>query len=365
MLVLVACQPETVEPEPPGTSGPTPYDLQLPANLPPMSIPMDNPLTVEGVALGRFLFFEERLSGNNTMSCATCHGQLFGFTDNGHAVSTGIDGIAGDRNSMPLFNLGWSSTFFWDGRSPTLEKQILEPVPNPIEMHETWPNAVAKLAADPAYPPLFRAAFGSSVVDSVRVAKAMAQFIRTMVSANSKFDRVLRGQDAFTLEEQMGFELFNKEGGPPGVPIPMPGGGFILGQGGGDCFHCHPSAGGLFTDFQFRNNGLDATFTDLGRGGVTGDPQDMGKFKTPSLRNIAVTQPYMHDGRFATLEDVIEHYNSGGVSSPTVDPFMKFTDPGQTLELTPEKKQQILAFLNTLTDLDFLNDPRFSDPGAP
>lgn len=333
----------------------TPYTLQIPANFPPMTIPADNPMTVEGVKLGRFLFYEERLSGNNTQSCASCHAQAFAFSDHGNRFSTGIDGAQGTRNSMVLQNLGWETRFFWDGRAQTLEQQILEPVENPIEMHETWPNAVAKLQADPGYQQLFLEAFGTAAIDKYKAAKAIAQFLRTMISGNSKFDRFMRGEEALTPQEQLGFLLTQQEGGDPLLGLG--------GQWGADCFHCHPHGGARFTDGLMRNNGLDSVFTDQGQGGITGLPQDMGLFKTPTLRNVAASAPYMHDGRFATLEQVIEHYNSGGHPSPTISPFMKFTQGG--LSLTPEKKAQLLAFLHTLTDEEFLNNPAFSDPGTP
>jgi cytochrome c peroxidase len=334
---------------------PTPYPLVIPANMPPMIIPASNPLTVEGVKLGRHLFYDKRLSGNNTMSCGSCHMPPNAFSDPAQ-FSTGIQGIQGTRQSMPLFNLGWETRFFWDGRAMSLEEQILDPVTNPIEMHETWPNAMCKLQSDPAYGPLFHAAFGSPAVDSLKVAKAIAQFLRTMISANSKFDKFQRGEgEMLTIDEQFGLLLTQQEGGPVGNGLG--------GQGGGDCFHCHPHGGARFTDGELRNNGLDATFTDLGLGGVTGLPQDMGKFKTPSLRNVALTAPYMHDGRFQTLEEVIDHYDSGGHPSPTIDPNMKFQQGG--LQLSAEKKQQLIAFLHTLTDMDFVNDPKFHDPGPP
>ena len=356
VVLLGSCKPErpmdaeTPAPQPFGT----PYALAIPQGFPQMTIPLDNPMTVEGIALGRFLFYEERLSGNNTQSCGSCHSQAAAFSDP-NQFSTGIDGLQGNRSSMALMNLGWGTSFFWDGRSATLEQQILEPVINPIEMHETWPNAVAKLQADEAYRQLFQAAFGGTEIDSVRAAKAIAQFIRTMISGNSRFDQALRFEIALTPEEQNGIQLTQLEGGfPPEVPA---------GQGGADCFHCHPHGGSLFTDGVIRNNGLDAVFTDLGLGGVTGLPQDMGKFKTPSLRNVALTAPYMHDGRFQTLDEVIEHYNSGGHASATIDPNMKYTTGG--LSLTPQKKAELLAFLNSLTDLEFVNNPAFSDPGIP
>jgi cytochrome c peroxidase len=362
-LGLEACRKDTADPPaaPGGPSGPgwpaydpTPYVLEYPSYFPPMPIPPDNPMTVEGVKLGRHLFYEKRLSGNNTMSCASCHMQAFSFADPAR-VSTGIDGIQGSRNAMALVNLGWDERFFWDGRAMSLEEQIFFPVRDPIEMHQSWPEAVAKLQADSAYRMLFHQAFGSTQIDSVRVSKAIAQFLRTMISANSKFDKWKRNEAVLTMDEQLGLELTRMEGGDP----------TFGGQWGADCFHCHPDAGGRFTDGLIRNNGLDpqSAWTDLGLGGITGQPQDFAKFKTPTLRNVAVTGPYMHDGRFETLEEVIEHYNSGGHASPTIDPNMKFTQGG--LSLTPEKKAQLIAFLHTLTDHEFLSDERFADPGPP
>ncbi|MBL7982518.1 MAG: cytochrome-c peroxidase [Flavobacteriales bacterium] len=361
MVVMVAaCRKET-ETDPPAGGGatytPTPYTLAIPPNFSAMPIPADNPFTVEGIRLGRFLFYEERLSGNNTQSCASCHAPANAFSDHGLQFSVGIDGIAGNRNSMVLQNLGWESSFFWDGRAATLEQQVLEPVENPIEMHETWPNALAKLLADEVYPTLFLRAFGTEGVTKERAAMAMSQFLRTMISGDSKFDKFQRGEELLTIDEQLGFQLTLLEGGlPPAVP---------LGQGGADCFHCHPHGGGRFTDGILRNNGLDpqAAWTDLGLYDVTGLPSDRAKFKTPSLRNVALSAPYMHDGRFQTLEQVIEHYNSGGHPSPTIDPNMKFTTGG--LQLTPEKKVQLIAFLHTLTDTAFVNNPAFHDPGPP
>lgn len=357
MTFLVACQPDKEEPD---TSGDpvfqtTPYTLQYPSYFPPMPIPSDNPMTVEGVKLGRFLFYEERLSGNNTQSCASCHAPQFAFSDHGNQFSTGIDGLQGNRNSMALQNLGWEQRFFWDGRALSLEEQILQPVENTIEMHETWPNVVGKLQADQAYVDLFHDAFGTTTIDKFKAAKAIAQFLRTMISSNSRFDQFMQGQITLTDEEQLGILLTQQEGGNPALGLG--------GQWGADCFHCHPHGGGLFTDGIMRNNGLDSVFTDPGLGGVTGQAQDMGVFKVPSLRNVALSAPYMHDGRFATLQEVIEHYNSGGHPSPTISPFMKFTQGG--LQLTAEKKAQLLAFLNTLTDMDYVNNPEFQDPGTP
>lgn len=364
-VAVAGCRRDDEDPVPPTSAhAGTPYNLVIPSNLPPMDIPVDNPLTEEGVSLGRFLFYEERLSGDDGMSCASCHAPSLAFTD-GKAVSKGIDSIAGTRSAMPLINLGYGQFFFWDGRSHSLEEQALEPVVNPIEMHETWPSAMSKLQADAVYPTLFMRAFGTDQIDSLLVAKAIAQFIRTMVSGNSPFDRFQRGEGLISPDAQVGFDLFKKEGGAIGENIPVAGSTPVIGQGGADCFHCHTEAAGLFTDEQFHNNGLDTQFTDLGRAGVTNDPADMAKFKTPTLRNIMVTAPYMHDGRFATIDQVLDHYNDGGHASPTVDPFMKFTSPDMTLGLSPTKRMQIKAFLNTLTDEEFLTNPDFLDPGPP
>jgi cytochrome c peroxidase len=322
---------------------PTPYNLVIPSPLPPMDIPADNPLTEEGVSLGRMLFHEPLLSGDESQSCASCHSQTAGFTDT-IRFSTGIDGLQGGRNAMVAFNLGWSPTLFWDGRASSLEDQALSPVVNPIEMHESWANAAVKLNAHSEYPELFKKAFDIDEIDSTYVVKAIAQFERTLVSGNSKWDKFARGETILTEQELRGWDLFNVEG--PYV--------------GADCFHCHTAP--HFTDFVFHNNGLDTDgeFTDFGLFEVTQNEYDKAKFKTPTLRNIAVSGPYMHDGRFETLEEVIEHYNSGGHASATVDPLMK--NIGEGLLLSPTDKQALLAFLRTLTDEEFLNNPQFSNP---
>lgn len=364
VAALAGCRPEEPEEPLPPTSGPTPYTMDIPANLPPMTVPPDNPMTVEGVRLGRFLFYEERLSGDNGMSCAGCHRPSLAFSD-GKAVSKGIDSIAGTRSAMPLINPGYGQFFFWDGRAISLEQQALEPVTNPIEMHDTWPSAMGELQADAVYPTLFKRAFGTDQIDSLLVAKALAQFMRTLISGNSPFDKFRRGEGTISADAQAGYTLFNLEGGVPGQLIPVQGSTPVIGQGGADCFHCHTADAGLFTDEQFHNNGLDAVATDPGRFGVTNDPADLARFKTPTLRNIMVTAPYMHDGRFSTIDDVLDHYNAGGHPSATVDPFMKFTGPDMELGLTPAKREQIKAFLNTLTDAEYLENPAFQDPGPP
>jgi cytochrome c peroxidase len=326
----------------------TPLELQIPQLfkdriLSPV-IPADNPQTVEGVALGRKLFFEKRLSANNTLACAGCHNPANAFTDP-RQFSVGIDGIQGDRNSMPLYNLAWNydGLFFWDGRATSIEDQALKPVVDPIEMHNTWSNAAETLQSDSEYRQMFSQAFGTETIDSVLVTKAIAQFIRTLISADSKFDRYLAGTGTLTPQELNGLNVF-------------------LDENRGDCFHCHGNPNNpLWTDNIFHNNGLDETFTDRGRGIVTGDPREFGLFKTPSLRNLAFTAPYMHDGRFATLEEVIDHYSEGLVYSETIDPLMKKVAEGG-VHLTEQDKADLKAFLLSLSDPSFINNPDFQNP---
>lgn len=340
IIIIASCDNNSKEnPDPEESWNPTPYALQIPEGFPDMIIPNDNPMTLEGVNLGRKLFYDPVLSADNIQSCASCHAQAFGFTDNGKRLSTGIDGIAGTRNAMAVINAGWMTSLFWDGRKPTLESQALEPVPNPIEMHLSWANAAAKLNAHPQYPDLFFDAFGTRTIDSMHVVKAIAQFERTMISGNSKWDKYLRGEVALSQAEAKGFEIFFTEKG--------------------DCFHCHATI--LFTDNIFHNNGLDSDFTDNGLFDVTGNSNDLGKFKTPTLRNITYTAPYMHDGRFETLEDVVDFYSEGLQFSPTIDPLMKKINQGG-IRLTDDEKQNLIAFIRTLTDTDFIDNPEFSNP---
>ncbi len=351
LFILSSCKKDTAPPAPIPTPGPTAYTWEDPLFFQQMIIPEDNPFTVEGIDLGRKLFYDNRLSADNTQACASCHLQENAFGDP-NQFSTGIDGTEGNRQGMTLINLGYQFNYFWDARSETLEEQIIQPVINPIEMHTTWAEVMVKIKADQSYMEVFELIYATSDIDSIHVAKVIAQFLRTVVSSESKYDKWRKGEYEFTPSEFNGFQIFQKEGGDP-----------ELGQGGewgGDCFHCHPLAGMQFSDYQLHNNGLDSVFTDLGRGEVTGDPDDYGRFKTPSLRNVEVSGPYMHDGRFTTLEEVVEHYNSGGNPSATIDPFMKYTTGG--LQLSDQSKADLIAFLKTLTDITFLTDTAFSDP---
>lgn len=323
----------------------TPSPLQIPRlfedNILNPVIPTNNPQTVEGITLGKKLFFDPILSANNTQACADCHAPENAFSD-ADRFSDGIDGIRGNRNSMPLFNLAWNydEKFFWDGSSFSLEHQAFVPVSDLIEMKSSWSQLETELQQHPDYPKLFNLAFGNSTIDSTLVTKAIAQFERTLISSNSKFDKYLLGETNLTPEELNGFNVF-------------------MDETKGDCFHCHGSdKNPLWTDNIFHNNGLDATITDLGLGAITGDPSDNGKFKSPSLRNLAFTAPYMHDGRFETLDDVINHYSEGIQNSSTIDPLMKKVAQGG-VQLSDQDKADLKAFLLSLSDYEFISNPNF------
>ncbi len=306
-------------------------------------IPDDNPQTVEGIALGKKLFFDTRLSADNTLACASCHKPQEGFSDS-RRFSVGINGEQGFRNSMPLQNLAFNygEKFNWDGSANSLENQMFEPVTNPIEMANTWPNVQSTLQSSNEYPILFEEAFGTQTIDSTLVTKAMSQFVRTLVSGNSKFDRAQLGLVELTPQEQNGLNIF-------------------LDESRGDCFHCHGlPANPLWTDNAFHNNGLDSEFEDLGLGNITGDPREFGLFRSPSLRNLKFTAPYMHDGRFSTLEEVIDHYSEGLVFSETIDPLMKAISQGG-VQLTDKDKEDLKAFLLSLSDDSFINNPDFKE----
>ncbi len=361
-LAVVGCTRDpavfTPRPEDSLTPSATPIELDYPRLplLPPPNLPADNPLTQEGVALGRMLFYDPILSGDSTQACASCHMQAFAFTDSAR-FSLGIRGTRGSRNAMQVINAAWGEKFFWDGRAKSLEDQALQPVENPLEMAAQWPDVIARLRRHPTYPDLFYRAFGTRDITPELVSRAIAQFERTLISFNARYDRYRRGEITLTPQEQLGERLFFSE------PLIDPLGVKLV--AGGDCFHCH--GGDLFTDNLFHNNALDSAatvedFPDPGLGAITGKPEDFGKFKTPTLRNVEVTAPYMHDGRFRTLEEVIrDHYNTGGKWSPTVDPLMKFVGKGG-LKLDDTEIQALVAFLKTLTDTSFLHNPHFSNP---
>jgi len=338
IVLITACIKDPMHDD--HNDGHTHVNLDVPAGLPEMNIPATNPLTVEGIALGRKLFFDPILSADSTQSCGSCHDPKKYFVDAENQFSIGIDGIAGNRNSMPLFNVGYSKSLFWDGGAPTLEDQAIDPIVNPIEMHNTWKKAVSDLQKTSDYPSLFEVAFPESdSIETKYVVRALAQFERTLLSANSKFDQNRAGTYEFTAQEQRGLDVY-------------------IAEDKGDCFHCH-SFGGTFTDFEMRNNGLDLVYKDSGRYRVTFNPADIGKFKTPTLRNILFTAPYMHDGRFKTIRECIDHYNTGVQDHPNASPLVTQRPKGRMSE---QDIDDLIAFLGTLTDEEFINNPAFQNP---
>lgn len=312
-----------------------PFALQLPPGVPLPKLPPDNPLLAERVKLGEKLFFDTALSRTGEVSCASCHQPDHAFSDP-RRRSVGVEERLGKRHSMPLFNLAWKDALFWDGRAATLREQVKVPITDHLEMDHTMETAAQELRAEPQYPKMFAAAFGSGEITPENIALALENYLLTLTSLDSRFDRAMKGEGALTAEEQRGFELFFMENEPR------------MGKFGADCFHCH--GGPLFTDNAFHNNGLRPT-EDLGRETFSGAAPDRHKFSTPSLRNIALTAPYMHDGRFATLEEVMEHYNGPAHPSPTLDPNIAKHPRG--LGLSEEDTRAVIAFLKAL------NDPRF------
>ena len=331
-----------------------PFYLQAPPLLDADNTPPGNPITDAGAALGRVLFYDRKLSANETVACASCHKQELSFTD-AATLSEGFEGGQTGRHSMSLVMARFyqNGNFFWDERAPNLEAQVLTPIQDPVEMGLTLDELEARLAGTDYYPPLFEAAFGSANITANRISRALAQFVRSMVSYQSKYDQ-------------------GRLAAPPGPPnqTPFPnftpqenlGKAIFFDPARGNCAACHGTD--AFNAPGPRNNGLDLVSEDPGKGGVTGNPQQIGEFKSPSLRNIGVTAPYMHDGRFATLEEVIEHYNSGVQPHPNLSGPLRQgpNGPPRRLNLTPQEKAALLAFLQTLTDDTFLNDERWSNP---
>lgn len=331
-------------PLPEGTKA---YPLVITERFPKVSLPPDNPLTREGVELGQILFHDTRLSVNNTQSCASCHDQSHAFSDL-RRFSLGAEGQVGKRQAMPLFNLAWASGFFWDGGAKTLREQVLMPITDKHEMNEKVERVVEKLSRDKDSVALFSKAFGSPEINAERIAKALEQYLLTLISQDSRFDQAVRKVAELSEQEKRGLQLFVTEHDPK------------RGLTGADCFHCH--GGTLFTDHQYRDNGLSLTPEDVGRMIVTGEAIDRGKFKTPSLRNIAVTAPYMHDGRFATLEEVVAHYSGPMARRDTLDPNLA-KHPNAGIQLSVADQQDLVAFLKTLTDNKFVHLSK-SDPLA-
>lgn len=347
MMAMSRCKKDTVSPDP------VVYDSSsylLDVGSFPAPVFADNRPTNAGVLLGRMLFYEQMLSRTGTQSCASCHAQTHGFTDTAR-FSIGVAGHAGKRQAMSVFNTAWHNNgFFWDGRSKLLRHQSLMPIQDPLEMDETLENVVTKLSAKKEYRDQFLRAFGNSDITAERISLALEQFMNTIVSNHSKYDMYLAGTAKLTEQEERGRKLFFTEYNE-----------FFPAQSGADCAHCH--GGFNFSNNAYRNNGLDiaADIVDLGREIVSQNAADRGTFKVTSLRNIALTAPYMHDGRFKTLEEVVEHYNSGIKESPTLDPALRAT-MNTGLRLTAQDKADLVAFLHTLTDHTLAKDSRYTDP---
>lgn len=295
-----------------------------------------NPLTEEGIALGKKLFYDERLSRDGNFSCGSCHQQFGAFATYDHSLSHGISNSQTTRNAPGLFNLAWQKEFMWDGGINHLDLQPLAPITASNEMGETIENVIGKLRNDKEYRKLFKRAFGDETINTQRMGKALSQFLLLLVSSNSKYDKVMRGEAVFILPEQLGYEIFQKK-----------------------CTGCHAEP--MFTDYRYRNTGIpeDPFLKDQGRMKITGNPKDSLKFKVPSLRNVALTFPYGHDGRFFSLMNVFEHYRKNMVVNAATDSLLTGKLPLSNYEIG-----QLTAFLYTLTDSSFVKDPRFAAPGA-
>ncbi len=303
-----------------------PFEFVAPDHFPEQQYHFENnELSVQRFELGKRLFFETALSSDNSISCASCHAQVHAFADHNVALSTGVYGRSGRRNSPSIANMAWSPSFMWDGGVNHLEMFSVAPITDTNEMNESMANVINKLNADPTYVDQFKRAYLVDEVNDQVMLKALTLYMIMIISDQSKYDKWVRGERSLSSEEHAGRLLFDQK-----------------------CASCH--SGTLQTDYSFRNNGLDSVFADLGRGRITNNVDDYGKFKVPSLRNVALTYPYMHDGRFQSLEEVLDHYSDGIVSSHSLDPELVNGIP-----MTTEEKKQIIAFLKTLTDYELLN----------
>ncbi|MGY0392826.1 cytochrome-c peroxidase [Bizionia sp. KMM 8389] len=339
LLVIVSCSKDDHT----GTEAyvPIPLEVEVPSNFPDIAYNLEaNPVTQAGFELGKKLFYDGKLSANGAIPCAFCHEQAFAFTHHGHTLSHGVNGGIGFRNSQPIQNLAYQSEFMWDGAASHLDLQPIIPLTSDLEMGETVGNVINKLKADANYPEDFRRAFDDGEVNSSNMLKALSQFMIMMVSSNSKYDKFVRNEDNVTLTtlETDGYNTFQDK-----------------------CVSCH--ATDLFTDQTYRNTGLfiNPQLNDKGRFLVQENPDDLYKFKVPSLRNVEKSFPYMHDGRFSSLSAVLDFYDSGMVDNGNVDPSLLREDGSFGITLSDYEKESLIAFLITLTDNEFLNDDRFSE----
>jgi cytochrome c peroxidase len=321
-VTITACKKKPTEPTIPDdwVYNPTPYQLEIPFGFPPVDFEKGNPMTKQGVELGRRLYYDPIIHSEELKACATCHLQDQSFTS--------------DATVLPHLNLAWNKAFLWNGKIQGSVEDIMD-----FEVKDFFETDVSKLNANDTYRKLFYEAFGVTEITQHDVAKGLAQFIRTIITGNSRYDKVMRNEEFFTQEELSGYNIFFTEVG--------------------DCFHCHGTI--LFTDNGFHNTGLDSISIDHGLMDITSDSLDWGKFKSPTMRNLVFSAPYMHDGRFSTLEEVLDFYSEGIQHSPTIDPLMKKVLQGG-VQLNPQQKSDLKAFLLTLTDSTVTKNPALSDP---
>jgi cytochrome c peroxidase len=329
LILLSACDTDDALPV-----SETPEKLfEIPAHFPnPVYQFNQNKLTKAGFDLGKSLFYETLLSSNNSISCGSCHSAVHAFADHGSKFSLGVNNQLSIRNSPTLSNLAWYPSFMFDGGINHIEIMPVAPITNPIEMNESMQNVIDKLSNTSKYPVLFKKAFGTTEITDQRILLAMAQFMGAMVSATSKYDDVKTGKSSFTTNEAAGYEIFKQK-----------------------CSTCHTEP--LFTNFSFESNGLDINPADSGRALITQQISDIGKFKVPTLRNIDLTGPYMHDGRFTNLNQVLQFYSSNIKAHSNLSEKL----PVGGLQLTSEERTQLIEFLKTLNDYPYISDPRFAE----
>lgn len=332
VLVILSCSPDEERPA---------LLFSQPDHFPQATYTLqNNPITQKGFELGQLLFFDPILSSDSTIACVNCHLQAVAFSDPVHKLSVGVNERVGTRNAPPIFNLAFKKSFFWDGGVTHIDFIPINAIDNPNELDEDIDNLVKKLKRHYAYPEKFKKAFNKETIDSQQMLYALSQFMVAMVSANSPYDQYVNGNRAALTEQQVrGLSLVESK-----------------------CASCHTPP--LFTNDSFANNGLDTEFTDRGRAIITESEHDAGKFRVPTLRNVELTDPYMHDGRFRTLEQVLTHYQQHVKNSPTLDAALQ---AGETLgiALSDEEKADIIAFLKSLTDRSFTQDKRFANPFLP
>lgn len=317
-----------------------PINYQVPSNFPPLAYNMvNNPLTEKGFELGKKIFYDGRLASDGVVACGFCHMQEDAFTHHGHTFSHGVGDGIGTRNAPPIQNMAYQTQFFWDGAANHIELLSMSPISNELEMNGNIINIIKMMKNDSDYKKLYSQAFPGKEINSEYMLKALGQFMTMLTSSNSRFDKYRRNESGGTLtsEEIAGYQVFNQK-----------------------CASCH--ATDIFTDNSFRNNGLpiDPKINDLGRFRVTEQEDDKYKFKVPSLRNIEKTSPYMHDGRFYTLEGVIDHYINGVTNTQNLDPGLNNSGT-LGITITSNEKSQLVAFLKTLTDNEFLTNPKFAE----